>query len=83
MLIQYRTTGHKREVDDAIGRRLCGGRIAFEVKALAAAPTEIADGDDIDTRAAQTYLTRDMQAETPLTGRQKRAYRRRDVQAGE
>lgn len=83
MQIQYRTTGHRREVPDSVGAQLCRNRIAIEVKALVAEPAEVAEADDAATLAAQTYETRDMQAETPMTGRQKRAYRRRDMQAGE
>jgi hypothetical protein len=72
MQIQYRATGHRREVSDSVGARLCKARIAVEV----------------DAAPPQTYLTRDLRAEdgqeiSPLTGRPKRAYRRRDQSAEE
>lgn len=71
MLIQYRTTGHRREVADSIGRRLVGSRIA--------------DPAHTEPEAASSYQTADLQAEgiSPRTGKPKRKYKRRDLRAAD
>lgn len=84
MLIQYRTTGHQRNVADGVGERLCRSKIADRVDDDSSAPV----GSHEELRRGQTYLTRDMRADvgqeiSPITGRQKRPYRRRDQKAEE
>jgi hypothetical protein len=82
MLIQYRATGHKRDVPAMIGDRLCRRRIADEVETAPSEP---------ETKVAMTYVTRDVVAEapqasqdvSPRTGLPKRTYRRRDMTAEE
>lgn len=51
MLIEYRTTKHRREVPDGIGQRLVDGRIA----------TKVMDADA--PKQKRKYKRRDMRAE--------------------
>jgi len=61
MLIQYRATGHRRDVADSIGARLIASRIAYPAYEAAAMESE-----EISLRTGKPkrkYKRRDMVAE--------------------
>ena len=64
MQIQYRTTGHKREVRDRIGAALVSARIADEVVAPVAYETRDVVADTADApKVKRKYKRRDLRAE--------------------
>jgi len=65
MLIQYKTTGHKREVKPECGRRLVKAGIAMKVtkpRALKAKPIQSA-GEPSEPAGAAQYERRDLNTE--------------------
>lgn len=77
MLIQYVTTGGKREVADGIGRRLVRSKIARlvqpKVEPLIAKVVE-PEPDPVVEAVDEVEIS-------PRTGKPKRQYKRRDMQA--
>lgn len=68
MQIMYRTTGHTRNVEESIGRRLVASRIADAVKPKVVTRVLKADEDE------EVEIS-------PRTGKPKRKYKRRDLRA--